>query len=230
MRVGDDQPGPSKTARAEPAPSAFSIQRLSGVTAGAICFAFAVALPALSVAAESARIVDLAVKTSREQVTVSASLAQGLPPEIGNELQHGIGKILYYYVVLKRHVPFWMDEELASSTVRFRLWYDLVKRQFVIARRQGETEIRQTADRLDDVNRLISHIHDVTIFLAAPPQRGDSQYYVSVRAEMRSAKLPVYIEYVFFFLPVAQLSTPWTDSAPFPIGTDRPAQPTQQQK
>jgi len=173
-------------------------------------------------AAETARITNLTVKTSPEQVIVSASLVKGLPAEVGDELQHGISKILYYYVVLKRHVPFWMDEELNSSTVRFHIWYDLVKRQFVVARRQGDTEIRQTADRIEDVDRLISHIHDVTIPLALPLQRSDSYYYVSIRAEMRSAKLPVYLEYFFFFLPVAQISTPWADSPPLPIEAKRP--------
>jgi len=175
-----------------------------------------------ALAAESARITDLTVKTSRAQVIVSASLVQGLPADVGDELRHGIGKILYYYVVLKRHVPFWMDEELDSSTVRFRIWYDLVKRQFVVARRQGDTEIRQTADRLEDVDRLISHIHDVTILFTAPPQHSDTYYYVSVRAEMRSTKLPVYLEYFLFFLPVAQISTPWTDSPPLPLEAARP--------
>ncbi|MBI3621353.1 MAG: DUF4390 domain-containing protein [Nitrospirae bacterium] len=225
MRVAGQQPERSAPFPTEPAPAAFPVRRRRRIKANLICFAVAVALPALSSAADTGRITDLTVKPAREQVTVSASLAQGLSPDVGDELQHGISKILYYYVVLKRHVPFWMDEELDSSTVRFRIWYDLVKRQFVVAKRQGETETRQTVDRLDDVNRLISHIRDVTIPLAPPSQRGDTRYYVSVRAEMRSAKLPVYIEYVFFFLPVAQLSTPWTDSAPFSAGTVQPAQP-----
>lgn len=175
-----------------------------------------------ALAAQSARVTNLTVKTGRAQLIVSASLIHGLPADVGKELKHGIGKILYYYVVLKRHVPLWMDEELDSSTVRFRIWYDLVKRQFVVARRQGDTEVRQTADRLEDVNRLISRIQDVTIPLTALPRRSDTYYYVSVRAEMRSAKLPVYLEYFLFFLPVAQISTPWTDSSPIPVEATRP--------
>jgi len=175
-----------------------------------------------ALAAESARITHLAVSTGREQVSVSASLVQGLPTDARDDLQHGISKILYYYVVLKRHVPFWMDEELDSSTVRFRIWYDLVKRQFVVAKRQGNTEIRQTADRLEDVERLISHIQDVTIPLTVSSQPSNTYYYISVRAEMRSAKLPVYLEYFLFFLPVAQISTPWTDSPPLTLAANEP--------
>jgi hypothetical protein len=233
MREGRQRPGRSAPARAAgvirrvwwPAPPAAVFATVFAIVL-AISYAIVFEDPAVAEAAESARITDLTVKTDRERVTVSASLVQGLPSDVGDELQQGISKVLYYYVILKRRTPLWMDEELASSTVRFRIWYDLVKRQFVVARRQGETETRQTADRLEDVNRLISHIRDVTIPLTAPPQRGDSQYYVSVRAEMRSAKLPVYIEYFFFFLPVAQLSTPWTDSAPFSAGATQPTQPT----
>jgi len=187
-----------------------------------VVFAIEFRFPDAVIAAEPARITNLTVNINREQLTVSASLAEGFPTAVGDELQHGISKVLYYYVVIKRHVPFWMDEELASETVRFRIWYDLVKRQFVIAHRQGDTETRQTADRFEDVNRLISHIRDVTIPFETHPQRGDTYYYVSIRAEMRSAKLPVYLEYFFFFLPVAQLSTPWTDSAPFSAAPPSP--------
>lgn len=165
-------------------------------------------------AAESPQITDLTVVVQRDRLMVTASLADGMPDNMGEEIQRGISKALYYYAVLKRRVPFWRDEELASATVRYRIWYDLVKQQFVVAHRQEREETRQTAERFDDVRRLISHTRDVTIPLASPLQRDDT-YYVSVKAEMRSAKLPVYIEYFFFFLPVAQLSTPWADSAPF---------------
>jgi hypothetical protein len=175
-----------------------------------------------ALAAESARITNLTVNTQHDRVTVSATLVKGLPSDVGDDLQHGIGKILYYYVVIKRHVPFWMDEEIDSSTVRFRIWYDLVKRQFVVAKRQGGEEIRQTADRLEEVNPLISHIHDVTMSFTVPSQSTNTYYYVSVRAEMRSAKLPIYLEYFLFFLPVDQLSTPWTDSPPLTAVAGRP--------
>jgi hypothetical protein len=198
-----------------------SARRFRHIAVVVVCCALALG-GTEAMAAESARITNLAVKMNRDQVTVSASLVKGLPADVGNELRHGISKILYYYVVLKRHVPFWMDEELDSSTVRFHIWYDLVKRQFVVAHRQGNTETRQTADRLEDVDRLISHIHDVTIPVTPLPPQSDSYYYVSIRAEMRSAKLPVYLEYFFFFLPVAQISTPWADSPPLHIEAKRP--------
>ncbi|MEW6325821.1 MAG: DUF4390 domain-containing protein [Nitrospirota bacterium] len=172
-------------------------------------------------AADEARMTDLAVSIQPEGLVVSASLSGGMPGAMEQEIRRGISKALYYYAVLKRRVPLWKDEELASSTVRYRIWYDLVKQQFVVAHRQGgDRETRRTAERFDDVRRLISHLRDVTIPLATPLQRDDT-YYVSVKAEMRSAKLPVYIEYFFFFLPVAQLSTPWADSAPFAATSQR---------
>jgi hypothetical protein len=169
----------------------------------------------VAAAAESPQITGLAVAVKGDRLVVSAALSGGLPDSMGDEIRQGISKALYYYAVLKRRTPFWLDEELASATVRYRVWYDLVKQRFVVASRQGEEkETRRTAERLDDVWRLISHPGDVTIPLAAPLQR-DATYHVSVKAEMRSAKLPVYIEYFLFFLPVAQLSTPWAESAPF---------------
>jgi hypothetical protein len=170
--------------------------------------------PAPAAAADNGQITNITVAVKPDQLVVSARLSDDIPNGAGDEIRRGIGKTLYYYTVLKRRVPAWIDEELASSTVRYRIWYDLVKRQFVVAHRQGDRETRQTAEQFDDVRRLLSHIQGVTIPLPTPLRRDDT-YYVSVKAEMRSAKLPVYIEYFLFFLPVAQLSTPWGDSAPF---------------
>ncbi len=173
-----------------------------------------------SILAASEQIADLTVSIQPQEITLSAALVDAMPDAVGEEIRQGISKDLYYYAVLKRKIPFWIDEELASATVRFRIRYDLVKKEFVVAHRQGETETRQTAEQFTDVRRLISHLRGVTIPLSIPLRRDDT-YYVSVKAEMRSVKLPVYIEYVLFFLPTAQLTTPWTDSAPFTAGRTR---------
>ena len=161
-------------------------------------------------------ITDVRVSVHPQAVAISAQLSGGLPDKVGNEITNGIRKELYYYVVLKRQVPLWKDEEIASATVRFSIRYDLVKKQFIVIHRQHEKTTRHLVTQFDDVRRLISHIRDVTILVATPPRRGDS-YYVSIKAEMRSAKLPVYIEYFLFFLPVAQLTTPWTNSDSIPM-------------
>lgn len=159
-------------------------------------------------------IADLRAVTAADRISVSARLNDDLPAQVGEEIRNGIGKELYYYVVLKRRVPVWIDEEIASATVRFSIRYNLVKQQFVIVHHQAGDTVHHTVDQFDDVRRLISSIRDVTIPLTTPLRR-DGAYYVSVKAEMRSAKLPVYIEYFLFFLPVAQLTTPWTDSPVF---------------
>ena len=201
--------------RAAPFPSALWLGVASWLVIIGSGGAATALLPSPAAAADDARITDVTVAVKPDQLVVSARLSDDIPNSAGNEIRRGSGKTLYYYTVLKRRVPAWIDEELASSTVRYRIWYDLVKRQFVVAHRhQGDRETRQTAERFDDVRRLLSHIQGVTIPLATPLRRDDT-YYVSVKAEMRSAKLPVYIEYFLFFLPVAQLSTPWGDSTPF---------------
>ena len=200
--------------RAAPFPSALWLGVASWLVIIGSGGAATALLPSSAAAADDARITDITVAVKPDQLVVSARLSDDIPNSAGNEIRRGIGKTLYYYTVLKRRVPAWIDEELASSTVRYRIWYDLVKRQFVVAHRQGDRETRQTAEHFDDVRRLLSHIQGVTIPLATPLRRDDT-YYVSVKAEMRSAKLPVYIEYFLFFLPVAQLSTPWGDSTPF---------------
>jgi hypothetical protein len=45
--------------------------------------------------------------------------------------------------------------------------------------------------------------------------RRRTTYLISVKAEMKAPRLPLYLDYFLFFIPFLELDTPWADSAPF---------------
>jgi hypothetical protein len=64
---------------------------------------------------------------------------------------------------------------------------------------------------------LISKLNNVKIapLSLLKPRR---TYYVSVKAQMKASKLPLYLDYFLFFIPFLELDTPWADSNTFEIG------------
>jgi len=141
-------------------------------------------------------------------VTVSAHLAGGFPPEIADQIQNGVPKDLFYTVTLNRRHRRWFDEELESATVRYQIKYDTLAGRYAIRRVGPDGEVReeQVADYAEAV-RAVSQIEGV--HLALPKDSPDYTHYVSAKAEMRAVELPLYLDYVLFFIPRLEYETPW---------------------
>lgn len=148
------------------------------------------------------------------ELTVSAQLIRWQNENILRDLNNGIPKDIYYYVLLKKRLPGWFDEELASRTIRHTIQYDVLKKQYSVTTRIDETTTQKTLESFDEMADLISRIDHVKITLKKRLKTRHT-YYTSVKAEMRATNVPFYLEYILFFIPALELDTPWADSAPF---------------
>jgi hypothetical protein len=169
--------------------------------------------PGLAAAADPEGRIDrvTAVRVGRE-VTVSAHLAGGFPPEIADEIRSGVPKDLFYTIALNRRHRRWFDEELASATVQFQIKYDTLAGHYTVRRIGPQGGARE--QELEDYDAAVGAISTVEgVGLALPKGSRDYTHYVSAKAEMRAVELPLYLDYVFFFIPRLEYETPWARSA-----------------
>ncbi len=181
--------------------------------------AFAVVLSILadttSADARSQRIANLSVDLDGGFVSVSAQLIDSFSHETEEDIKNGVPKDLYYTILLKRRKSAWFDEEIVSRTILYRVKGDLLKKQYVIQRKSGgREEDEMILDDYGAMQRLISRIGNVRIASVESLDK-KATYYVSVKAEMKATKIPLYLDYILFFVPFLEVDTPWTDSAPF---------------
>lgn len=154
-----------------------------------------------------------AVLTNSE-LSVSAELIRWYNAHIKEDLNNGIPKDLYYYILLKKRQPGWFDEEIVSRTIKHTIKYDVLKKQYSITTRMDGQMSRKTVESFEEMADLISRIDHVKI-TTAKRLKTRHTYYVSVKAEMRATNVPFYLEYILFFIPALELDTPWADSSPF---------------
>jgi hypothetical protein len=148
------------------------------------------------------------------EVVVSAELIRWYNDTIKEDLNNGIPKDLYYYLLLKKRQPGWFDEEIVSKTIKHTIKYDVLKKQFSITTRMDGQTSQKTVESFEETADLISRIDHVKI-TTAKRMKTRHTYYISVKAEMRATNVPFYLEYILFFIPALELDTPWADSAPF---------------
>ena len=167
------------------------------------------------------RVSDLTVKTTpKGEILVSASLLQPMQGKAVDDIQHGIPKDLFYYVLLMRQQPAWFDEELLAKTIKYTIQYDVLKKQYRVHVRQETDATNSIVETFQEMVDLISKIDNVKI-TEVKMLKPKETYYVRVKAQMKASRLPFYLRYLLFFIPVLELDTPWADSAPFYAGTEK---------
>ncbi len=167
--------------------------------------------PAQPFAAGPERIKKVTTEIINQEIVVSAELVDGFSREIINDIQDGIPKDFYYYLLLKRKQKSWFDEEVLARTIRYTVKYDTLKKKYAIIQTDGERVVESTVDDIETMKRLVAKIDHVPL---APISflKSRNRYYVSVKSQMKAAKLPFYVNYFLFFIPFLELDTPWADS------------------
>jgi hypothetical protein len=176
--------------------------------------AFGFLLQSNPVEARDERIANLTVRFEDGFVVVSADLILGFTPEAEDDIRSGVPKDLYYTVLLKQRKLVWFDEEVSSKTILYRVKYDTLKKQYIVLRISGRESQETILEDYASMKRLISRIEDAKIAPVKVLQKKGT-YYVSIKTEMKASKIPLYLDYVFFFVPFLEIDTPWADSAPF---------------
>lgn len=167
--------------------------------------------PLPAAAAGRERIKNVGVEIIDEEIVVSAELVSGFNNDIVRDIQNGIPKDFYYYLLLKRKQKNWFDEELLAKTIRYTVKYDTLKKQYRVTQIEEGKETESLFDDFEGMKQKVSRVERVKI---APIQilKSRYRYYVSVKSQMKAAKLPFYGDYFLFFIPFLELDTPWSDS------------------
>jgi hypothetical protein len=164
--------------------------------------------------AANERIDRVTVTPKDGRLYVSAALTPGLPSRTDEDLRKGLPKDLYYYLVLKRRQKNWFDEEVVAVTVKYSLKYDLLKQEYVVSIRVPSGTTRTIVRDFAAARELVSRVDQVPVAEVRQLSRRKT-YVVSVKAEMKAPKMPLYLDYFLFFIPFLDIATEWRDSASF---------------
>ena len=159
-------------------------------------------------------ITDIAVTRDNNDLLVSALYKGGFTPEIRSEISNGVSREFFYYIVLHRVIPKWLDQEKTSTTIRYSVKYDTLKKQFHVARDILGAKEEQVFDSYDEMVEWVSKIDKVR-FIPLRTLRGNHRYYVSIKAEIKAGELPFLLRYPLFFIPYSEFSTEWAHSNEF---------------
>ncbi len=163
--------------------------------------------------AKGGRIEGLTIETVDNEIYVSAKLSGGFRKEIVEDIQNGIPKNFYYYLVLKRKEKNWFDEEILSKTIRYTVKYDTLKKSYAVIESNNGSSKENLTTEFKTMKTMVTQLKRIHLTSLAPLKKGE-RYFVSVQSQMQAAKRPFYLDYFLFFIPFLEIDTPWANSEP----------------
>lgn len=156
--------------------------------------------------AENAGVRDLFVSNNANHVLVYARLTNCFTKEIEQAILAGVPTTFTILLDLYQERSHWMDKRLVRTTVSHTIKYDNVKKLFLVSI-NGEKEATAFQD-FEGAKRAMADLNGVPIAQLKTLRRNE-YYYVRVKAKLDKVRLPLHLEYVFFFVSLWDFETDW---------------------
>jgi hypothetical protein len=154
-----------------------------------------------------AEITNLLITNTHDDVLVYFRVNNCFTEKMEDAILAGIPTTFTFYIELYRQRRLWFDKEIADLTIKHTIKYDNVKKMFYVSLKEGEKNFEQFRN-FAMAKRAMSDLNGIVV---APMRKliRNKKYYVRVKAQLDKVRLPLHMEYVFFFVSLWDFETDW---------------------
>ena len=169
-----------------------------------IVFCF-MALPTKAQAIEP-KMVDILITNNTENVLLYGRLINGFKPEMESAILAGIPAIFTLHLEAYQIRSFSWDKKLAVHEIKRTIKYDNLKKTFSVYNNGNSqpvifSDFESAQKAMADFNGIIA--------VPLPSLIKGGNYYILIKVKMDSARLPLHMENIFFFVSYWDFETAW---------------------
>jgi len=160
----------------------------------------------LSSEANDAKFTDLLITNNAGQITVYAQVANCFTREMEAVILAGVPTTFTFLFDFYRERSYWWDKRMVRRIIQHTIKYDNVKKDFLVT-----STNRQQADTfqtLETAKRAMADLNGVAVYPVTSLEK-DKSYYVRMKAKLDRVRLPLHMEYLFFFVSLWDFETDW---------------------
>lgn len=151
------------------------------------------------------KITDILITNDAENVLLYARLVNGFKPEMELGVLAGIPTTFTMWIeVYEERAPLW-DKKITRKEIRRMIKYDNLKKTFIVSTNKGDSEIFPD---FESAQKAMSDFNGIIAVPMSSLRKGRS-YYTLVKIKMDKVRLPLHMEYVFFFVSLWDFETSW---------------------
>jgi len=146
------------------------------------------------------------VTNDATHVLVYARVTNCFTKDMEAAILAGVPTTFTFLVDLYQERRYWLDKRITSLIVKHTIKYDIVKKLFSVSS-DGEKEPMLFQD-YESAKRAMADINGLPLTPIKSLQRNE-YYYVQIKAKLEKIRLPLNMEYVFFFVSLWDFETDW---------------------
>jgi len=157
--------------------------------------------------AEEARLTDIVAISAGEHLLIYCRVTGCFTEEMIKAIENGINTTFTFFIGLYEVRDFQLDENIAEVRVTHSIVYDNLKKTYTVRLSEKNSEMI-LVDDFHEAKNLMAKIVGVKLTGLNKLQKG-KRYQVRVMAELAKIRLPLYLDYVLFFLSLWDFETDW---------------------
>ena len=162
--------------------------------------------PVQSFAAE-ARVTDLLISNTSDNLLVYLKLENSFTEKMEEAILAGIPTTFTFALELYQERRWWFDRKISLLEVRHTIKYDNIKKILYVLFTEGGKEPEQFKE-FADAKIAMSELNGIAFAPLKQLTKGEP-YYLRVKAKLDEVRLPLHLEYVFFFVSLWDFETDW---------------------
>ena len=159
-----------------------------------------------TVSADKAMIRDFLVTNSASHLIVYARVTDCFTKEVEAAVLAGVPTTFTFVLELFQERSRWLDKKLIRKTLQHTIKYDNVKKLFHVSA-DGEKEATAFTD-FESAKRAMADLNGVPLVPLSGLKK-NSYYYVMNKVKLDKVRLPLNLEYLFFFVSLWDFETDW---------------------
>ncbi|MCD6485864.1 MAG: DUF4390 domain-containing protein [Syntrophobacterales bacterium] len=168
-----------------------------------LCLLF---LPAEAFAAE-AKVTDLIITNTSENLLVYLKVENCFKRDMEEAILAGIPTTFTFVLELQRERHHWFDKKESFLEVKHTIKYDNIKKIFYVVFTENDRKPEQFKE-FSKAKIAMSELNGIAFTPLRQMTKGD-RYYLRVKAKLEEVRLPLHLEYVFFFVSLWDFETDW---------------------
>jgi hypothetical protein len=160
----------------------------------------------LSAFCEKASIKNVNIKESNGVWKVSFEVENCFTEKMEEAIRSGIRTTFTFYIQLYERRKWWKDRKLASIEFRHTVQYIPIQKVYHVTLRENPSSLVTTS--LGEAKRLMSKVNELEVRPSTLLKRGTPAYF-QIKAELDPVRLPLHLEYLFFFVSLWDFETDW---------------------
>jgi hypothetical protein len=155
---------------------------------------------------QKASIKEVNVKGTNAVWKVSFDVQNCFTEKMQEAIQSGIKTTFTFYIHLYQKRSWWKDRKVASVEFHHTVQYNPIQKVYQVA--LGENRSSLAVSSLEEAKKLMSKVKELEIRSSSPLNPGVPTYF-RIKAELDPVRLPLHLEYLFFFVSLWDFKTDW---------------------